>query len=144
MTADVAVVGGGPVGCVAAPAFARRGASVCLIDAGAQSARLAGEWLHPTGAGILAGSFLAAVASKTFRLEMFADRDDMLRHMGGAALMGFGGVMSAGCTVGQGLTGVATLAVGSLLAFGGIVLGAVLSVKVLIWRMERAALDHGI
>lgn len=94
--------------------------------------------------GILAGSFVAAVASRTFRIEMFADRADMLRHMGGAALMGFGGVMAAGCTVGQGLTGVATLGIGSLLAFGGIVGGAVISVKLLMWRMERAALDRGI
>jgi hypothetical protein len=94
--------------------------------------------------GILLGSFGAAVASRTFRVEMFADRDDMLRHMGGAALMGFGGVMAAGCTVGQGLTGVATLGIGSLLAFGGIVAGAVISVKLLMWRMERAALDRGI
>ena len=94
--------------------------------------------------GILVGAFAAAVASRTFRIEMFADRADMLRHMGGAALMGFGGVMAAGCTVGQGLTGVATLAVGSLLAFGGIVTGAVFSVKLLVWRMERAALDRGI
>lgn len=54
LRADVAVVGGGPVGCVTALCFARAGARVCLIDAGAQPARLAGEWLHPTGAGILA------------------------------------------------------------------------------------------
>lgn len=94
--------------------------------------------------GILIGSFAAAVASKSFRLEMFADRDDMLRHLGGAALMGFGGVMAAGCTVGQGLTGIATLGLGSILAFAGIVSGAVLSVKLLVWRMERASLDHGI
>ncbi|MDY3558031.1 FAD-dependent oxidoreductase [Gemmata sp. JC673] len=53
LTADVAVVGGGPVGCVTALAFARAGARVCLIDANAQSHRLGGEWLHPTGAGIL-------------------------------------------------------------------------------------------
>jgi uncharacterized membrane protein YedE/YeeE len=94
--------------------------------------------------GILAGSFAAAMASRTFRLEMFADRADMLRHMGGGALMGFGGVMAAGCTVGQGLTGVATLGIGSILAFAGIVGGAVISVKLLMWRMERAALDRGI
>lgn len=94
--------------------------------------------------GILAGSFGAAMASRTFRLEMFADRADMLRHIGGAALMGFGGVMAAGCTVGQGLTGVATLGIGSLLAFAGIVGGAIISVKLLMWRMERAALDRGI
>jgi 2-polyprenyl-6-methoxyphenol hydroxylase-like FAD-dependent oxidoreductase len=54
VVADVAVVGGGPVGCATALAFAKSGARVCLIDAGTQSSRLAGEWLHPTGAGILA------------------------------------------------------------------------------------------
>lgn len=54
LTADVAVVGGGPVGCATALAFARAGARVCLIDAKAQSQRLVGEWLHPTGAGVLA------------------------------------------------------------------------------------------
>ncbi|MFO0988441.1 MAG: YeeE/YedE family protein [Alphaproteobacteria bacterium] len=94
--------------------------------------------------GILIGSFAAAVAGKTFRIEMFADRDDMLRHMGGAALMGFGGVMAAGCTVGQGITGAATLGIGSLLALAGIVGGAVFSVRLLMWRMERASLDRGI
>ncbi len=54
LTTDVAVVGGGPVGCVTALALARGGKRVCLVDARAQSLRLAGEWLHPTGAGILA------------------------------------------------------------------------------------------
>ncbi|HEY1192203.1 MAG TPA: FAD-dependent monooxygenase [Gemmata sp.] len=51
----MAVVGGGPVGYATALAFARTGARVCLIDAKAQAQRLGGEWLHPTGAGILAG-----------------------------------------------------------------------------------------
>src|SRR5262245_25111927 len=54
VAADVAIVGGGPVGCVAALAFARRGASVCIVDPNTHSTRLAGEWLHPTAAGILA------------------------------------------------------------------------------------------
>ncbi len=94
--------------------------------------------------GTLAGSLAAALASRTFRVEIFADRADMLRHIAGGALMGFGGVIAAGCTVGQGLTGVSTLALGSLLAFAGIVAGAVTAVKFLIWRMERASLDHGI
>jgi 2-polyprenyl-6-methoxyphenol hydroxylase-like FAD-dependent oxidoreductase len=52
--ADVAVVGAGPVGCVTALTLARAGAQVCLIDANIGNGRLAGEWLHPTGAGILA------------------------------------------------------------------------------------------
>ncbi len=33
-------------------------------------------------------------------------------------MMGFGGVTALGCTIGQGLTGISTLAVGSILAFG--------------------------
>ncbi len=45
---DVAVVGTGPVGAVAALAHARRGARVVLFEANPKSAlRLAGEWLHP-------------------------------------------------------------------------------------------------
>ena len=94
--------------------------------------------------GILIGSAGAALASGTFRLEGFASREDMLNHLGGAALMGFGGVLAAGCTVGQGLTGVATLAIGSLLAMAGILAGGIAGVRVLIWRMERASLDKGI
>ncbi len=52
--ADVAVVGAGPVGCVTALTLARAGARVCLIDASIGTGRLAGEWLHPTGASVLA------------------------------------------------------------------------------------------
>lgn len=51
---DVAVVGGGPVGCVAALAYAARGARVVVLEANAQaSRRLAGEWLHPPAVRIL-------------------------------------------------------------------------------------------
>jgi 2-polyprenyl-6-methoxyphenol hydroxylase-like FAD-dependent oxidoreductase len=53
LAADVAVVGGGPVGCVAALAFARAGAKVCLVEANLRGNRLAGEWLHPAGVGVL-------------------------------------------------------------------------------------------
>ena len=67
VTADVAVVGGGPVGCATALAFAESGARVCLIDANAPSGRLAGEWLHPTGVGVLTvGSLAGTGASAAF------------------------------------------------------------------------------
>lgn len=53
-TYDVAVVGAGPVGSVAALAFAERGACVLLLEANPHAARrLAGEWLHPPAADIL-------------------------------------------------------------------------------------------
>lgn len=93
--------------------------------------------------GILAGSAIASLASGTFRLEGFTDRADMLRHLGGAALMGAGGVMAGGCTVGQGLTGAATLGLASLIALAGIVFGAVLAIRLILGGMERAALDKG-
>lgn len=51
---DVAVVGGGPVGCVAALAFAQHGAKVAVLEVDPKAAkRLAGEWLHPAGVGVL-------------------------------------------------------------------------------------------
>jgi hypothetical protein len=48
--------------------------------------------------------------------------------------MGFGGVTALGCTIGQGLTGFSTLAVGSILAIVG---GAALTMKYQYWRMMR-------
>jgi uncharacterized membrane protein YedE/YeeE len=58
-------------------------------------------------------------------------------HVFGAILMGFGGVTALGCTIGQGLTGVSTLAVGSILTLAAIVAGCVAAVKYQLWRIER-------
>ena len=69
--------------------------------------------------GMLAGSAAYALASRTFRWEGFGSVEDVANHIVGAILMGFGGVTALGCTIGQGITGVSTLAVGSFLAFGG-------------------------
>lgn len=55
--------------------------------------------------GVIAGSLLMALATGTFRLESFADAGDLQRHLSGAALMGIGGVLALGCTIGQGVTG---------------------------------------
>jgi hypothetical protein len=79
--------------------------------------------------GVIAGAFVMAKATGTFRIESFTDAGDMLRHLLGAALMGTGGVLALGCTIGQGITGMSTLAVGSVLALGSIVAGGVLGMK---------------
>ncbi len=76
--------------------------------------------------GIIAGSFSYAVASKTFRWEGLAGAEDTANHVIGGLLMGFGGVLALGCTIGQGLTGFSTLALGSVLAFLAIVAGCVI------------------
>jgi hypothetical protein len=51
--------------------------------------------------------------------------------------MGAGGVTAMGCTIGQGLSGVSTLALGSFVALAGILAGAVLGLKYQVWRLER-------
>lgn len=73
--------------------------------------------------GALVGAFIAARSMGRFRIATFSDANDTLRNIGGATLMGIGGVMALGCTVGQSLTGVSTLALGSLLTFVAIVVG---------------------
>ena len=75
-------------------------------------------------AGVLVGSFLTALATRRFELEGFNSPRHMLRSLGGATLMGVGGALDYGCSIGQGLTGVSTLALSSILAATGILLGA--------------------
>ena len=70
-----------------------------------------------------------ALAAGQFRWEGFRDTEDTANHLVGAALMGFGGVTALGCTIGQGLSGVSTLAIGSFIALAAIVTGAVLALK---------------
>ncbi len=90
-------------------------------------------------AGVVAGSLAHALATREFRWEGFRDREDLANHLVGGALMGVGGVTAMGCTIGQGITGLSTLAVGSFIALGGIVGGAVLGLRWQIWRIERQA-----
>ncbi|MCB1411916.1 MAG: YeeE/YedE family protein [Xanthobacteraceae bacterium] len=73
--------------------------------------------------GVILGSFLTAIVSGRFRLDGYTSPQHMVRSIGGAALMGAGGAMALGCSVGQGLTGVSTLALASFLAATGIVVG---------------------
>jgi len=89
--------------------------------------------------GVIAGSAAVALATGQFRWEGFADWRDLARHLAGAVLMGVGGITALGCSVGQGLSGLSTLAPGSLLATAAIVAGAVAALRWQAWRMERLA-----
>jgi uncharacterized membrane protein YedE/YeeE len=84
--------------------------------------------------GMVGGSLAWALQSRTFRLESFRDARDLLNHLAGGALMGFGGIVALGCTIGQGLSGVSTLALGSILALLAIIAGAVATMKYQYWR----------
>ncbi|MEK7736968.1 MAG: YeeE/YedE family protein [Pseudomonadota bacterium] len=89
--------------------------------------------------GVILGSLIYAVISRSFRIEWFASAGDFVNHAIGAVLMGVGGVLSMGCTIGQGVTGVSTLALGSMLTFIFIVAGAAGMMKYQYWQMTREA-----
>jgi uncharacterized protein len=76
-----------------------------------------------TVGGVFAGSLVTALVTRRFHLEGFQSPRHMLRSAFGAALMGMGGVMAFGCSIGQGLTGLSTLALASFVAVAGILLG---------------------
>ncbi len=80
--------------------------------------------------GMIAGSFIYAVISRTFRIETFSNQSEMVGHLIGAVMMGFGGVLSFGCTIGQGVTGVSTMAIGSFITLLMIIFGSALTMKV--------------
>lgn len=87
--------------------------------------------------GVIAGSFLYATLSGRFRLETFTNRQDMVGHIFGGMLMGFGGVLALGCTIGQGITGMSTLAMGAVITLGMIIFGSAITMKVQYYRMEE-------
>lgn len=82
-------------------------------------------------AGVILGGFAMALLRGEFRWQGFADRADLLRSLAGAFLMGIGGVTALGCTIGQGVTGLSTLSLGSLIAFASLIAGGVLGVHLL-------------
>jgi len=87
--------------------------------------------------GTLAGAFAYAIAKRRFRWESFASAADTRNHVIGGLLMGFGGVTAMGCTIGQGVTGLSTMALGSIVAFFSMVAGAAVTMKLQYRRMLR-------
>lgn len=85
--------------------------------------------------GVIAGSLLWSLLSRSFRFEWFSSVGDFVNHLVGAVLMGFGGTLAMGCTVGQGITGISTLAVGSFITFVAIIFGSALTMKIQYYKM---------
>jgi hypothetical protein len=88
-----------------------------------------------TAAGVWVGACGSALQQGSFRWEGFTQRADLVRHIVGGALMGTGGVLAMGCTLGQGLTGLSTLSLGSMLAVLGIFAGTWGTLQ---WQMRQA------
>ena len=87
--------------------------------------------------GVVIGSFAYAVASRTFRWEGFTTIEDLANHIVGGILMGFGGITALGCTIGQGISGLSTLALGSILTFAAIIAGSAATMKYQYWKIMR-------
>lgn len=87
--------------------------------------------------GVVAGACLQSVLAREFRWEGFRGTQDTALHLVGAACMGVGGVTAMGCTVGQGLSGLSTLGLTSVIAVAGIVLGALIGFRFQMWLLER-------
>jgi hypothetical protein len=79
---------------------------------------------------VILGSFVYSIVSRNFRIEWFQSKEDLKRHVIGAVLIGIGGVLSMGCTIGQGVSGVSTLAIGSFITLISIVIGAAIAMKI--------------
>jgi uncharacterized membrane protein YedE/YeeE len=92
--------------------------------------------------GVIAGSWLAAWRAAEVRWEAFDDDHEMRRHLAGAVLMGMGGILAGGCTIGQGLTAGSMLALSAPLAIGGMVVGARLGIAILVDDSPRTMLQR--
>ena len=86
--------------------------------------------------GVVLGSAVVALASRSFRWEGFRGVEDTANHLVGGVLMGVGGITAMGCTIGQGLSGLSTLSLGSFIASAAIVAGAVAALRWQVWRLE--------
>ncbi|MDX2155822.1 MAG: YeeE/YedE family protein [Hyphomicrobiaceae bacterium] len=87
-------------------------------------------------AGAIAGSFLSALAARRLAPTGFTAETGTGRYLAGGALMGVGGVLAGGCTVGAGLAGISMLSLAALLALGSIIAGGV-AARVLLDRPAR-------
>jgi uncharacterized protein len=95
----------------------------------------------PIGAviGFVVGAYAAAVSDGSFRWQIPASAAEFRRRLTGAFMMGFGGITALGCTIGQGVTGVSTLSVGSVIAIVSIVAGGRLGLWWVVERGQRVA-----
>ena len=75
-------------------------------------------------AGVVLGALALSLVRREYRLQGFDAPQQMLRYIAGGALMGSGGALALGCSIGQGLTGLSTLSFSSVIAAIFIVIGA--------------------
>ena len=98
-------------------------------------------------AGIIVGSFSSALIFRNFHFEWFPSIKDFMNHLIGAILMGVGGVLGMGCTIGQAIAGTSTMSLGSFIVFASILFGSAVTMKTryyLIYYEDEANLPKAI
>jgi len=90
-------------------------------------------------AGVVAGAAIGAGVGGEARWEACDDARELRRQMGGAALMGVGGVLALGCTIGQGLSALSVLSLSAPITILAILAGARAGLFLLV---ERGALQR--
>ena len=98
-------------------------------------------------AGIIVGSFSSALIFRNFHFEWFPSIKDFMNHLIGAILMGVGGVLGMGCTIGQAVAGTSTMSLGSFIVFASILFGSAVTMKTryyLIYYEDEANLPKAI
>lgn len=91
--------------------------------------------------GIILGAFFMSFFNKKYRFGcVISQKNNKLRNgIIGGMLMGIGGIMAMGCTIGQGLSGISTLAFASFLAISSIMISAYFTAK---YMEKRDALPN--
>ncbi len=82
--------------------------------------------------GVILGAMVGSLIKGHFRWEACDDPRELRRQLLGASLMGFGGVVAFGCSVGQGLSAMSVLAVSAPLTLFAIYLGARIGLRQLV------------
>ncbi len=91
-------------------------------------------------AGVVCGALTIAIIKDQVRWEAFDDVREMRRHLFGATLMGIGGVLAKGCTIGQGMSAASALIISAPIVMIGVVIGARVGLAILLeghalWRL---------
>jgi uncharacterized protein len=92
--------------------------------------------------GVIVGAFIASRRARDFRWEAYDDHYEMRRHLTGGVLMGFGGVLAGGCTIGQGLSAGSLLAITWPVTVLGMMLGARTGIAIMVEGSLRDFLAH--
>ena len=80
--------------------------------------------------GLLLGSLISTLVRREFQLSIPKSWQEWLRTIIGALMVGVGSVLAMGCTVGHGLSGISTLALGSFMSLAAIMTGAWFTLRI--------------